>query len=219
VSRQGAIIGTLIVMGLACVGVWAAVTRDRPMTAGLWFEDIPAEDTTALADGLGSAITPTDLKRIEAVALAELRHAFANTRLVVARSRSGTYHVRVVHQLAGGLRASIPVAGASRPVPGGRGVGAVNFIVLASSAIHYAPAGATRETIIDAIGRGIGRSAAHEIAHQILGSYPLHATTDRRSYEYEDVRREHFYGDLHWGVAGERLQARIGVRPSRRGEL
>ena len=212
-SRQGAIIGTLIVIGLTCVCVWASVNRDQPITAGLWFEDIPTEDTTAFADDLGHPITSTDLRRIEEVALAELRHAFANTRLVVAASQSATYHVRVVRQLAGGLRAPIPLAGASRPIPGGRGVGAVNFFVLAGSAIHYAPAGAARETIIEAIGRGIGRSAAHEIAHQILGTYPLHATTDRRSYEYEDVRREHFYGDLHWGVARERLQARIGVRP------
>src|SRR5688500_2417369 len=98
-SRQGAIIGTLIVIGLTCIGVWASVSRDQLITAGLWFEDIPREDMMAFADDLGSAITSTDLERIEAVALAELRHAFANTRLIVAATQSATYHVRVVRQL------------------------------------------------------------------------------------------------------------------------
>jgi hypothetical protein len=86
-------------------------------------------------------------------------------------------------------------------------------VVATNNAIAYAPAGAARQTIIEAIGRGIGRTAVHEFAHQLVGSFSLHNTTDRSSYEYADLRPEHFYGELHWGVALPRLQQQIGLRP------
>jgi hypothetical protein len=121
------------------------------------------------------------------------------------------YRVRVVQDIRG--QRKLPVAGESRPLPGRRGFGTVSFVVTTNNAIAYAPAGAGRQTIIEAIGRGIGRTAVHEFAHQLVGSFALHNTTDRSSYEYADLRPEHFYGELHWGVALPRLQERIGLRP------
>lgn len=47
------------------------------------------------------------------------------------------------------------------------------------------------------IRRGIGRAAAHEFAHQFLGSAPIHDSRDIRSYEYRSAdRREQYYGDM-----------------------
>lgn len=35
------------------------------------------------------------------------------------------------------------------------------------------------------------------------------AGEDRSSYEYPDLRREHFYSHLHWTIAAAPLQARF----------
>ena len=39
--------------------------------------------------------------------------------------------------------------------------GSVGFLILAHNAIQYAPPGASRQTIVEGIGRGIGRAAVH----------------------------------------------------------
>jgi hypothetical protein len=45
----------------------------------------------------------------------------------------------------------------------------------------------------------------------MLRGFPLHDTTDRRSYEYPHLRPEHFYGPVHWGIAASRLKELVGV--------
>jgi hypothetical protein len=83
----------------------------------------------------------------------------------------------------------IPPAGESRGIWPLGGTGAVNFRLLASYAIAHAPPGTTRAEKIEAIGRGIGRAAAHEFAHQILGSKDIYHDRDVRSYEYSNADR------------------------------
>jgi hypothetical protein len=209
-SRQSAVVVGIIVIGLAGFSAWSIRAADRAISAGFWFDEVTGHAMDGPTGRLGGPITAPELSRIESLARAELRVAFSNTRVIVEDSPDANYRVRVVRDLGGGPRSLLPVAGASLPLPGRRGVGAVNFGVLANSAIAYAPADASRETIIEAIGRGVGRSAAHEFAHQILAAFPLHNTTDRLSYEYEDLRPEHFYGDVHWGVASRALHDRVG---------
>ena len=191
---QGAIIAGVVTSGLICLVVLSMRARDQPIGVGIWFEDLSGGDSDALTGRLDGVITAHDLKRIESTAHAELRTAFSNSRLTFSDSRTATYRLRVLQRFGTGPRALLPAAGASRSVPGLGGEGAINFEVIASSAISYAPVGTTRDGIIAAIGRGIGRTAAHELAHQILGSFSLHQTTDRLSYEYADLRPEHFYG-------------------------
>jgi hypothetical protein len=97
---------------------------------------------------------------------------------------------------------------------GGQGV--VNFRMLARSAIAYAPADAERSAIIAAIGRGIGRAAVHEFAHQLLGAASIHDTTDVESYEYSSAdRRGQYYGSMHWDIAWAMLGARVGLAGDR----
>ena len=67
--------------------------------------------------------------------------------------------------------------------------------------------------MIEGIGRGIGRAAAHEFAHQLLPGVPIHASTDDRSYEYELAARPGQYdGDVHWELAEPYLEQRLGRR-------
>jgi hypothetical protein len=211
-STQGAVIAGVVALGMACVGALSIRSVNQPITAGIWFEDVSAGGSDAVTARLGAAVTRPELKRIEAVARAELTAAFSYTRVTFSDSPRAMYRLRVVQHLGGGPRAALPVAGLSRPLPGRRGVGAINFRLIASSAIAYAPAGTPRDDLIAAIGRGIGRTAVHEFAHQMLGSFPLHQTADPLSYEYADLRPEHFYGELHWAMAAPALAELIGQR-------
>jgi hypothetical protein len=77
----------------------------------------------------------------------------------------------------------------------------------------HAPAGASRADIVDAIGRGLGRAAVHEFAHQILPHGPMHNTQDRASYEYwSSNRATQYYGEMRWSVALPKLEERLSRR-------
>ena len=162
---------------------------------------------------MSEPLTSDDLRIIESAARRELHTAFENTRLQFNTSHRYAFRVRVVPQLAS--RRARPAAGESFSFGGTLGSGAVAFNVVALSALAYAPAGADRTTIVHAIGRGIGRTAVHESAHQILGPAARDGTADPVSYEQADLRAEHFFAQLHWGPAAVRLRQRIGLRPRR----
>ena len=206
-----------MVVGIGAVGLWAAHSQRQPLSAGFWFEPLPADVLDGLSARLGAALTAQDLESIDSVARRELEVAFGRSRLRVSAARGSMYTVAVV----GNMNAApylkpgnaLPIAGGSRSLPGLRGNGAVSFATVASNAIAYAPAGSVRQELIQAIGRGIGRTAVHEFAHQILGSFLMDDTTDRLSYEFADLRTEHFFGVLHWGIAAKRLHERIGLAP------
>ncbi len=103
------------------------------------------------------------------------------------------------------------VAGESRAISGVGGQGAVNFSLLASAALSCAPPGADRRALLEAIGRGVGRAAAHEFAHQLLPTAPIHDSTDVESYEYGAAGRcEQYFGPVHWDLAGPLLRKRLG---------
>jgi hypothetical protein len=79
--------------------------------------------------------------------------------------------------------------------------------------VRFAPPGTSRAELVAAIGRGIGRVAAHELAHQILPRGDLHATTDVASYDFGSIDRPgQFYGPMHWDLAGPRLRQVLGPR-------
>jgi hypothetical protein len=108
------------------------------------------------------------------------------------------------------LRREADVAGESRAVAGFGGSGAVNFTLLASGAIACAPDEAERHAVVQAIGRGVGRTAVHELAHQLFPSAPIHDTTDVDSYEYGSASRcERYFGEMRWSVAAPLLRARF----------
>jgi hypothetical protein len=107
-------------------------------------------------------------------------------------------------------RGPLPNAGESMALGFLGGSGGVSFDLVALKAIQYAPQGASRRTIIEGIGRGIGRVAAHEFGHQILSVGLVHNSGDENSYEYPSPdRAAQYYGDLHWTSARPLLEQKL----------
>ena len=185
----------------------ASCSRDHVVDAGFWFDRVTFELPASDVRRLGGPIRDDEKARIESVARAELEAAYAGLRIRLSSDATGFYRVSVVQDIpARGL----PTAGQSRRLPVG-GVGAVNFRTVANSAIAYAPPGADRSAIIEAIGKGIGRTAAHEFAHQILPRVNLHVTKDTDSYEFgSSERASQYYGTLRWAFAKPQLEETLG---------
>ena len=204
-SKQLLVIGSVLLLGAVWV-LWLGVrSAGRARDAGFWFEPVTFDSSA-----LGGPITAQELETIASVARSEVVHAFAGLPVVVSDRRDATYRVRVVQGLTDPrFRSDIEVAGASRGVSGFGGNGAVSFRLIAGHAIGYAPPGADRATIIAAIGRGIGRAAVHEFAHEFLPTAQIHGK-DIRSYEFGSAsRREQYYGDMRWDIAWPMLQRQM----------
>ncbi len=207
-ARQ-AIVGAVFLT--AALLSWMLAERSRPavVEAGFWFDPVTFQSAR-----LGGAITAEDRTAIEAVARAELAHAFAGLPIRVSDRRDATYRLRVVQAVYDPrMRGRWGVAGASHAVPGLGGQGEVSFDFLAGGATARSPDHATRAEIVAAIGRGIGRTAVHEFTHQLLPQAPIHDSPDVRSYEYDSAARpEQYFGEMRWNLARPLLAARLAPR-------
>ena len=201
---------------MRCAGIAALVValglpscaRDRVAEAGFWFDRVTFDLPVGDVERIGGPIRPEEQLQIESIARAELATAYAGLRIRFTSQPPATYRVSVVQDIPA---RALPVAGASRRLPLGGGIGEVSFRTLGSQAVGNAPRDATRGRIIDAIGKGIGRTAAHEFAHQILDHVNLHDTKDQDSYENGISNRpSQFYGTLHWAFARPFLAKTLG---------
>jgi len=173
----------------------------RPLTAGFWF-DGEEFGSAMLTDDTGGALTGHELARIEAIAWDEVRGAFAGQRLVFTQDADAFFRVRVQPAPPPRDRARMRLTGESRPLGPFGGQGVVYFQSVAGLAVTHAPAHAGRTELVAGIGRGLGRAAVHEFAHQLLPGVALHDTTDADSYEFQSANRtSQFYGTLHWAFA------------------
>jgi hypothetical protein len=211
-SRHITVLGGAL---LLAAGATLAVgsSTDRHVEFGFWFETIGEETTNTLPERFGTGILHEEMKRIESVAFEEVVQAFREFPVTVSRERGSRYRVRVVENLRNVMVPWAPApSGESRAVPGFGGQGAVNFRLIAHTAIAFSPPDAERGEMIAAIGRGLGRTAVHEFAHQLLGSAPIHDSKDDRSYEYGVAARPaQYYGEMHWDIAGPTLRKRFDL--------
>jgi hypothetical protein len=193
---------------LAILATSCSCTR-RGIEGGFWFEPVSYESAR-----LGAPITLAEMAVIESVARAELAAAFAGLNITFADNRDARFRVKVVQELRDQrFRRDVRIAGESRAAAGFGGAGAVSFSFLAGGAMVYSPESAGRAAVIEAIGRGVGRAAVHEFAHQLLPHAAIHDTTDAQSYEYASATRpEQYFGGMHWDLAGPLLQDKIGRR-------
>lgn len=212
-SRQTIVLGGVILLAVAgtLVVLWS---NPRGVEIGFWFDPISADTLETLPERLGGELSDGEMKAIEAVAVQEIASAFRDFQVALSEQRNAPYRVRVVDSLRYPISPRMPAPSAeSRSIPGLGGQGAVNFRLIAHSAIMFAPPGADRAAMVEGIGRGLGRAAVHEFAHQFLGSAHIHATKDVRSYEYGSAaRREQYYGEMHWDIARPLLEKRVGLK-------
>jgi hypothetical protein len=211
-SRQAGVVGGFLLIGAVCASLLAARSRYAVVDASFWFEPVTYDASEAMAPKLGGAITAPELESIAKVARGEITRAFGGFRITFSDQRDASYRVRVVQDLKLPVAPKYPgPSGVSRAVGGFGGQGAVSFRTLANNAIAYSPEGAGRAEVIAAIGRGIGRAAVHEFAHQLLGAAPIDASQDVQSYEYRTAdRREQYYGPARWDIALPMLEKRVG---------
>lgn len=91
------------------------------------------------------------------------------------------------------------------------GSGSISFDFLANGAMAWAPDDASRAKLVQAIGRGIGRTAVHEFIHQIVPRAPIHRSRDDASYEFASAARAaQYYGPMHWDFARPLLEQQLG---------
>jgi hypothetical protein len=198
-----------IAIGLASILV-ASCAKEQAVEAGFWFDRVTFDLPVGDVERIGGPIRSDEQAQIESIARAELEAAYVGLRIRFTGQPKGFYRVSVVQDIPG---RALPVAGASRRVPFGGGVGSVSFRTLGAQAVANAPRDADRSHMIAAIGKGIGRTAAHEFAHQILVNVNLHDTKDPDSYENGISNRpSQFYGTLHWAFARPLLAKTLGQR-------
>jgi hypothetical protein len=193
------------------IAVACSHRREASSTAGFWFEP----DACAIPEGATATFPPLNADEVALIqqrARGELEHAFSGLRIRVAEDRTAFWRVQVMASLPARAHSALPKAGESVALGILGGTGAVGFDLVALNAIRDAPEGASRQTIVDGIGRGVGRVAVHEFAHQILGIADIHNTDDHDSYEYPSPDRpSQYYGALHWTHAWPLLQKRLGT--------
>jgi hypothetical protein len=202
-----AAIVAIFIAGAVVYGLAATQSRPAFVEAGFWFDEVTFDSAR-----LGGPLTREEVAAIESVARAELREAFRGLPLTVSDRHDARYTIRVVQDVRD-LRFKRPVgvAGQSRGIRGFGGSGAVSFDFLANGAMSYAPDDADRTALVAAIGRGVGRTAVHELTHQILPTAPIHDSRDERSYEFRSAsRRAQYFGTMRWNLARPLLQQRLG---------
>ena len=192
-------------IGLAAVGIAAALcavvawrASHSRFDVGFWYEDVPFTFTDGVTSALGGPLTEREIAEIKRISVAELTHAVAGLNITVTQNRRAFWTIRVRHTLETRRRQPLPNAGETLLMGPLGGRSAVHFTEVVMAAIAHAPPGATREILIEGIGRGTGRTAVHELAHAIVGVRgSMDNRTDRQSYEYFTHNRpEQYYGEL-----------------------
>lgn len=205
--------------GIAAAAVVASLCATlachTPRTAsdvGFWYDEFPFTFGESVTAALGGPLTSAEIDAIKQISRNELTRAFFGLEVTVTDSRQAFWTIRVQQSLERRPGQKLPNAGETWAMGllGARST--VDFTEVVMAAIAHAPPGALRQALIDGIGRGIGRVAAHELAHAILGTGgSMDNRTDERSYEYFTHNRpSQFYGELHWGGAWPLLLERIG---------
>jgi len=192
----------------ASLGLLVAACGPRAVELGFWFEPV-----AFTSPRLGAAISADELAAIEALARAEIVKAFQDFDVTLTGNRHARYKVAVLQRLRDErMLRSADVAGQSRFMSGFGGSGSVSFHFVASAATVFAPETADRATILEALGRAVGRTAVHEFAHQLAPRTPIHATRNPNSYEHGTASVGQYFGDMRWDIARPELERRLKRR-------
>ena len=196
---------------IVAAGIAVSIACSRPPTAGFRFDNAAAILPADVAARLGGPLTAGESAAIARLSRDEIARAFTGLSVVVTDGSNAFWRVVVAPSIPAPLNRPRPSAGESMPLGMLGGSGVVAFDLVSFQAIHYAPPGATRQEMMDAIARGVGRVAVHEFMHQMLGVSAAHNDADPNSYECgRPDRAAQYYGELRWTTAWPLLQAKFG---------
>jgi hypothetical protein len=201
-----------VVAATSLVGGLRLYAANTPISAGITFADEVFTRSPIVTAALGDPLAPAEIAIVKRVAREEIERAFAALRVRVVESPRAFWRVRVVPTVAiARNRARFNASGAAYGFGPLGGAGFVSFTALAVNAARYAPDGASRAQVVEAIGRGIGRSAVHEFAHMMMPDVPFDRDPDHHSYEHRSTARvSQYYGMVRWATAGPVLRERFG---------
>ena len=203
-----------IVRAAAAILVAACLACHRPSSpvAAFWFDDVALALPRAVAERLGGPLTDPEIESIKRISRSEVERAFADLRVIISDGRQGFWHVAVMQDVPRRTRHPLPSSGESMPLGMLGGSGSVGAVFITLAAIRYAPPAASRQTIVEGIGHGIGRVAVHEFGHQILGPAAAHNNADENCYENGNSDRQaQYYGEVGWTTWRSPLEQKLGT--------
>jgi hypothetical protein len=185
----------------------------REASVGFLFNTDACIVRTGALQPFGDVLSEQERQTIEQLARRELVTAFAPFRVAITGNPSAFWRIAVVRSLPNRASQALPRAGESIALGPLGGGGTVACDIIVRKAMQFAPDGATRVQLIEAVGRGVGRTAVHELVHQMLGAAGTHNDADPDSYEHgSSDRASQFYGTLHWTTALPLLRDKLGPR-------
>jgi hypothetical protein len=195
-----------IVTVVAIVATLAAVTyahfmprSQNPFGSGLHLVAFDWRNRFTLGKG---ELTPEEVEVVKLWTYQTVRLAYSGFAVTV--SEGGGTNRMVVKQSGslGGYAGSTLL---------GQAASEIGYDILENHARFYAPNKNDRRGIAAGIGRGIGATAAHELAHQV-GVPWMDQTRDPNGYDFHSSDRfSQYYGQLHWIPANiPELQKRLG---------
>jgi hypothetical protein len=211
ISPAGAMLWQAV--GVLVLGVGTAACSAAP-TAGFWYSDDAFTLSQDAQSRLAGPLTNDEAEAIQQISRAEIEGAFTGLNISVTSHPRAFWRVVVVRSLAqtrSARRQRLPAAAESIAMGFLGGSGAVDFDMVTTAAVQFAPLDASRQEIVTAIGRGIGRTAVHEFMHQMLGPTFAHNDDDPNSYEHSSPDRpSQYWGELHWTTAWPLLRLKFG---------
>jgi len=200
---------------VAALAVGAQACRGQKSTpspiVGFWYETASLPLPSDVTARLGGPLTDDEAALVRQVSEREIERAFSGLRIAIGSRRDAFWRVQVLETLPVRFHQKLPTAGESVALGPLGGRGSVDLEVVSWKAIQFAPAAASRRQIIEGIGRGVGRTAVHELTHLMLGGSTMDNQSDINSYEYHSAdRSSQYYGELHWTAAWPLLQAKFG---------
>jgi hypothetical protein len=145
------------IVTLAFVG--AMVACSAVPSAGFWYQDAALSFSADARNRLGGPLTNGEVESIRQLSRSEVERALSGLRITVSTNQRAFWRVAVLQSLKRSANRQLPATGESVAMGFPGGTGAVDFDMVTTEAIHYAASDASRQNIIQGIGRGIGRVA------------------------------------------------------------
>lgn len=210
--RPAVIFGAAVLATIAAFALLQWQASRTTAAAGFWYEAGPFMLPDTAAAEIGGPLSDAELESIKKISRLELARALAGLPITLTEDRNAFWNIAVRPSLERSRSQPLPYSGEAYGLGPLGGGGSVSFVTLALNAIKHALPVASRPSIIEGMGRGIGSAAAHELAHVILG-VSVDNRTDEDSYEYFSAdRASQYYGELHWTAAWPLLRQKLGHR-------